>query len=94
MTHDFRYAIILIFILLAAMADVKAPRYNPNPISKLPLKPTAIDDTVVRTVPITDAITFTPQSRVISSLPMVMVLFLSSPFWDLELKAILVIDGN
>ena len=66
-------------ILVAAMPEANAPEYSPNPTSKLPLKPIIMDDAVVNTVPITDAITFTPHSKVIS--------------W-LEEEAILVMDGN
>ena len=71
------------------MAEVNAPKYNPNPISKLPLKPITIDDVVVNTVPITDAITFTPHSKVISWL-----LLACLSVEGKEAEAILVTDGN
>ena len=57
-------------IFVAAMADTNAPKYNPNPINKLPSKPITIDDIAVNTVPITDAITFTPHSKVIFPSPL------------------------
>ena len=53
-------------IFTAAIADPKAPKYNPNPTSKLALRPITIDAVVVKTVPITDATMFMPHSRVIS----------------------------
>lgn len=63
------YYASLCTILAAAMADANAPKYNPNPIIKLPLNPITIDDIAVNTVPITDAVTLIPQSRVTSSPP-------------------------
>ncbi len=60
--------------LQTAIADANAPKYNPNPIIKLPLKPITIDDIAVNTVPITDAVTFMPQSRVTSSPPLLLLL--------------------
>ena len=74
-------------IFLAAMADIKAPKYKAIPTSKLPLKPITIDNIAASTVPITDAITFTPQSSVISSV------VLRGLSWKEE-EAILVMDGN
>jgi hypothetical protein len=53
-------------IFTAAIADPKAPKYNPNPTSKLALRPITIDAVVVKTVPITDATMFMPHRRVIS----------------------------
>src|SRR4026208_991442 len=63
------YYASLCTIFAAAMAEANAPKYNPNPIIKLPLKPITIDDIAVNTVPITDAVTLIPQSRVTSSPP-------------------------
>jgi hypothetical protein len=53
-------------ILAAAMTDANPPKYKPNPIIRLPLKPMTIDDIAVNTDPITEAIMFIPHSRVIS----------------------------
>src|SRR5436190_16497294 len=97
-------------IFAAAMAEANAPKYNPNPIIKLPLKPITIDDIAVNTVPITDAVTLIPQSRVTSSppslllpLPPLPILLPSRPCscgryeedrLDEDKEAILVMDGN
>ena len=67
------YFLFLLLFSQAAIADVKAARYTPNPTNRFPLKPMTIDDIAVSTVPTTDAITFTPHSRVISSLAVVVV---------------------
>lgn len=53
-------------IFVAEIAAASALTYSPRPIRRLPLKPITIDDIVVRTVPMTDAITFTPHNSVIS----------------------------
>src|SRR5438874_1402525 len=95
------YYASLCTIFAAAMAEANAPKYNPNPIIKLPLKPITIDDIAVNTVPITDAVTLIPQSRVTSSPPP--LLLPSRPCscgryeedgLDEDKEAILVMDGN
>ena len=55
-----------------------------------------MDEVVVSTVPITDAITFTPQRRVISSLvvPPLFVEYKEEVEEEEEMEAILVMDGN
>jgi hypothetical protein len=53
-------------IFVAEIAAARALRYSPRPIRRLPLKPITIDDIVVKTVPMTDAIIFTPHNSVIS----------------------------
>ena len=76
-------------IFVAEIAAASALTYSPRPIRRLPLKPITIDDIVVRTVPMTDAITFTPHNNVMSSL--IGCLFCEC---NKDPDAILVMEGN
>jgi len=66
--------------LLTIAAEKRAAKYNPAAMSKLPLKPMVIDEMAASTVPITEAITLTPQRRVttfFSLLSYYLILFMS-----------------
>ena len=71
MANFAHFTISLLTIVLAIISDttitINAPKYNPAPIKRLPLKPIIMEKIAVRTVPITDAIMFTPHSSVTSS---------------------------
>src|ERR687895_1573855 len=72
--------------------DIIAPEYNAAPTNRLPLNPIIIDKMAVKTVPITDAMTFTPHSSVTSpcrlSVPRCLLSFCANN------EDILTTDGN
>ena len=70
----------------ANRAAVAAPIYIPSPNNKFPLKPITMASVAARTVPIIEATTLTPHSRVVLSPPLF--------FIEEEEAAMPIRDGN
>jgi hypothetical protein len=71
----------------ASRAAVAAPIYIPSPNNKFPLKPITMASVAARTVPIIEATTLTPHSRVVLSPPLFFI-------EEEEEAAMLIRDGN